>query len=62
MLSQHRKADGQLVLLHIVGMAEHDTTGMLDLIVEKFAKIFHIQLAFACVHNGGVAVKNHVFA
>ena len=62
MLAQHRKADSEFVFLHIVGMAEHDTTGMLDLIVEEFAKVFHIQLAFACVNNGCVAVQNDVFA
>ena len=41
-------------LIHVTGARKHDRTGMLDLIIEKFAEVFHIHPAFLGIdHNGG---------
>ena len=34
-------------------MTEYDTAGTFNLIVKEFAKVFHIQTAFAGVNDGG---------
>ena len=57
MLAQQRDGGGQLVLGDIVGVAEHDATRALNLIVEELTEVAHIQLALARVDDDGRAVE-----
>ena len=43
-----------------VRAAEHDGSGVLDLVVEEFAEILHVHLALVGVHNGHGAVQLHL--
>ena len=52
---------GQLFGRAFVGMAEHYALCVFDLIVKKFAEVFHIHLAFCRVHDGGCGVDVRVF-
>jgi hypothetical protein len=50
-----------LLIGNISGVAEDDATCIRNLIVEKFAEILHMHLAFVRVNNGGKAVKLSTF-
>ena len=39
-------------------MAKHDTSSALNLIVEKFSKVFHVHLAFISIYNGSKSTKD----
>ena len=55
--AQHGHGGGQLILGDVVCVAEHDAVRALDLVVEKFTEITHIQLALARVYHNGCAVE-----
>ena len=40
--------------------AEHDGSGVLDLVVEEFAEILHVHLTLVGVHNGHGAIQLHL--
>ena len=52
---------GQLFGRAFVGMAEHYALCVFDLIVKKFAEVFHIHFAFCRVHDCGCGVDVRVF-
>ena len=60
MLAQQRDGGLQLGLVHAVGVAEDDSAGVLDLVVEELAEVLHIDLGLFCVYDGGKAVEHHV--
>ena len=49
----------KLCLRNRIGVREHDATGVLDLIVEELAKVFHIHLALFHVDDRGEAIELH---
>ena len=44
----------QLVRAYLVGMAEHNARRGFNLVVEKFAEVFHVHFALRRVHYGGI--------
>ena len=50
----------QLFTAHAGSPAQNNGAGMLHLIIEKLAKVFHIHLGFGSVHHGGKAVQHHI--
>ena len=62
MLAEHVDASVQLVLRQAIGVTEDNTTGMLDLIVEKFAEVFHVKLAFVRIDDSRIAIQHNVLA
>ena len=62
LLAKERYRRRQLFLVHSTRAAEYDGVGILDLIVIKFAKIFHIHAAFAGVGNRNGATQRHRLA
>ena len=59
-LPQHGGHLIELGFLHAGGAAEDDGAGVLDLVVEELAEVFHIHLALVGVHHGGKAVEGGV--
>ena len=59
-LAQHSDAGLQFFLRDVIGVAEHDATCVLDLIVEELAKVLHIQLALVGVNDGGEGIENDI--
>ena len=57
-LAQHGDAGLQLLLRNMIGVAEHDATGVLDLIVKELAEVLHIQLAFVGVDHGSERLQH----
>ena len=53
-------AGGELIFGNAVRMRENDAAGVFHLIVKKFAKILHIQSAFACVHHRAEGVEGRL--
>ena len=62
MLTKKRNALLNLCGGQMIGVAQDDTSGVFNLIVEKLAEIFHIHFAFVCIYNGGEAVQTCVAA
>ena len=54
-------AIGYLLVGHLACVAEYDTAGILNLIVEKFAEVLHVHFALVGVNYGGEAVKLSTF-
>ena len=44
----------------MIGVTEHDATGIFNLVIEKLAKVFHVQLAFVGVDHCRERVKRYV--
>ena len=61
MLPQHGNAGRELFLGNSVRMGKDDAAGALHLVVEKFAEILHVQLAFARVHDRAEGIEFGVF-
>ena len=59
MFFQKRNNLIQFFFRHVLGTGEDNGAGGLNLVVEKFAEIFHIHLALLCVYNGNGATQNH---
>ena len=57
MLADKGNCRGELVLGYAAGAGEDDGIGVLYLVIEKLAKVFHVHFALICVHNGGKAVQ-----
>ena len=57
-LLQHGDRFVDFLLGRALGVRQHDTTGVLDLVIEEFAEILHIHPAFVDVHNRCKAVQN----
>ena len=49
----------ELFLLHVLGAAEDDGAGVLDLVVEELTKVLHIHLALLGVDHGHCAAQLH---
>ena len=62
LLTQQGDAGIELLLAQALGAGEDDGAGMLDLVVEKLAKVLHIDLALRGVDDGGKAVEDHFVA
>ena len=50
----------QLFPAHTGSPAQNNGAGVLHLIIEKLAKVFHIHLGFGSVHHSGKAVQHHI--
>ena len=50
---------GHLLLAHILGAGEDDGVGVLDLVVEELAEVFHVHFALGGVGHGDEAVEGH---
>ena len=50
----------EFFLVHALGVAQDDRTCMFNLVIIKFAEVFHINLDFFRVHDGGKSVKFHL--
>ena len=57
MLPQHGHAGFQFILREFLGAAQNNGAGALHLVVEEFAEVLHIELAFGSVHYGDKAVQ-----
>ena len=49
------------LVAHSVGAAENNGTGVFDLIVVKFPKVFHVDLYFGGIGYGGETVERNIF-
>ena len=49
----------ELLLLHVLGAAEDDGAGVLDLVVEELTKVLHVHLALLGVDHGHRAAQLH---
>jgi hypothetical protein len=58
LLAQHFHAGGDLLIVQILGVAEHDAAGTGDLVVEKLAEILHIHFSLLGIDHGGEAAKD----
>ena len=47
-------------LIYNISTAHNDRTCILNLIIEKFAKVSHIHFTFLCIHNCGIAVQFNI--
>ena len=59
-LAQHVHAGGELALAHALGAAEHDGSGVLDLIAPELAEVLHVHLGAGGVHDCGEAAGNQI--
>ena len=50
----------QLFPAHTGSPAQNNGAGVLHLIIEKLAKVFHIHLGFGSVHHSGKAIQHHI--
>ena len=57
MLTKKRNALLNLGGGQMIGVAQDDTSGVFNLIVEKLAEIFHIHFAFPRIGNGCKKIK-----
>ena len=60
LLPQQGHTGIQLFLAHPGRTAQNNGAGVLHLIIEKLAKVFHIHLGFGSVHHGGKTVQHHI--
>ena len=60
LLPQQGHTGIQLFLAHTGSPAQNNGAGMLHLVIEELAKVFHIHLGFGSVHHGGKAVQHHI--
>ena len=61
MLPQKRHTGLQLILGHTIGTAEHDTAGMVDLVIIELTEILHVNTAFTSICDGCEAVQLYSF-
>ena len=60
LLPQQGHTGIQLFLAHTGSPAQNNGAGVLHLIIEKLAKVFHIHLGFGSVHHSGKSVQHHI--
>ena len=60
MFAYQREGFGKLRLGGFIGVAEQNTLCMLDLIVEKLAKVLHVHFALVDVNHDNCAIQNSV--
>ena len=58
MLLEKRNAVCDLLLGNVARVAEHDTSRVLNLIIEELTEVLHVHLALVSVNDGGKAVEN----
>ncbi len=56
-LPQQLHGSVQLALIHALGTGEEDSGGVLHLVVEELAEVFHIDTGLGGVHHGDEAVE-----
>ena len=60
LLPQQGHTGIQLFLAHPGRTAQNNGAGMLHLVIEELAKVFHIHLGFGSVHHSGKSVQHHI--